>query len=282
MKRFFLIALQVCTVTLWVLSAAAGSSSVPTAPLFVGISDQHLDADHNIVENCFVEALVKAGHVPIVIPCITNDAALATIVSKIDLVLLTGGADVDPARYRTPRSPSCGKPDLVRDDFEFRLLAAARRRRLPILGICRGSQLLNIGFGGTLWQDLPSEFPKDGTEVCHSWGSYLNPAKYTPAHTVKILPGSRLATILGTAPLAVNSHHHQAVKRLAPGFNVSAVAPDGVIEGFEAQDYPAVGLQFHPESIVARAEDDPDYDFCRMIRIFRALRELCGPSKSGI
>ena len=91
-----------------------------------------------------------------VVPCLTNDAALAEIVAKLDALVFTGGADVEPARYRKPRAPKCCDPDLLRDDFEFRLLAAARARRLPIVGICRGCQLVNVGFGGTLWQDLPS------------------------------------------------------------------------------------------------------------------------------
>ena len=114
-------------------SAVLTFSLLPTlaeaAPV-VGVTDQHLDPDHNIVENCFVEALVAAGHVPVVVPCLTNDAALAAIVAKLDALVFTGGADVEPARYRTPRAPKCCDPDLLRDDFEFRLLAAARARRL--------------------------------------------------------------------------------------------------------------------------------------------------------
>ena len=246
------------------------------AALVVGVTDQHLDPDHNIVENCYVESLVAAGHVPVVVPCVTNDAALAAIVAKLDVLIFTGGADVETARYRTPRAPKCGDPDLLRDDFEFRLLAAARARRLPIMGVCRGCQLVNVGFGGTLWQDLPSEFPKGTNEVCHGAGEYLHPERHPAAHQVKILPGTRLASVLGTENLSVNSHHHQAVKRIAPGFRVTAVSPDGVIEGIESTDYPAFCVQFHPEAIVARAKGNAAYDHARMTKFFTSLADLCG------
>ena len=251
------------------------------ASLVVGVTDQHLDEDHNIVENCFVEALVAAGHVPIVVPCQTNEAALATIVGKLDLLVFTGGADVDPARYRTPRAPKCCDPDLLRDEFEFRLLAAARARRLPIVGICRGCQLVNVGFGGTLWQDLPSEFPKGEVKVEHGAGSYLHPERHPAAHEVKIVPGTRLASVLGTANLAVNSHHHQAVKKIAPGFRVTALSPDGVIEGIESTEYPAACVQFHPEAIVARAKGHAAYDHARLTKFFTSLGDLAGSAGSG-
>ena len=260
-------------------SAVLTFSLLPTlaeAALVVGVTDQHLDPDHNIVENCFVEALVAAGHVPVVVPCLTNDAALAAIVAKLDALVFTGGADVEPARYRTPRAPKCCDPDLLRDDFEFRLLAAARARRLPIAGICRGCQLINVGFGGTLWQDLPSEFQKGKSDIRHATGEYLHPERHPAAHQVKIVPGTRLASVLGTENLSVNSHHHQAVKKIAPGFRVTAVSTDGVIEGIESTDYPAFCVQFHPEAIVARAKGNAAYDHARMTKFFTSLADLCG------
>ena len=255
--------------------AVASVSAKAFAALVVGVTDQHLDADHNIVENCFVEALVAAGHVPVIVPCITNETVLAKIVTKLDALVLTGGADVDPARYKTPRAPKCCDPDLLRDDFEFRLLAASRARRLPILGICRGCQLVNVAFGGTLWQDLPSEFQKDNSDIRHSTGEYLHPERHPAAHEVKIIPGTRLASVLGTQNLSVNSHHHQAVKKIAPGFRVTAVSTDGVIEGIEGAEYPAFCLQFHPEAIVTRAKGNAAYDHARLMKIFtEGLRNL--------
>ena len=254
-------------------------SVVATRGLFaltVGVTDQHLDVDHNVVENCYVESLAAAGHVPVVVPCQTNEAALATIVAKLDVLVFTGGADVDPSRYGTARSPQCGTSDLLRDEFEFRLLAAARARRLPIMGVCRGCQLVNVGFGGTLWQDLPSEFPKGTNVVCHGAGEYLHPERHPAAHAVKVLAGTRLADVLGTGDLSVNSHHHQAVKKVAPGFRVTAVAPDGVIEGIESTNYPAFCVQFHPEALVARAKGNAAYDHARLKKFFTSLDALCG------
>ena len=261
---------------LTLLAVVASVAARGFAALTVGVSDQHLSGDYNIVENCYVESLVAAGHVPMVVPCQTNEAALAAIVSKLDVLVFTGGADVDPARYGTPRSPKCCASDLLRDEFEFRLLAAARARRLPVVGICRGCQLVNIGFGGTLWQDIPSEFPKGTNVVSHGAGEYLHPERHPAAHAVKVVSGTRLADVLGDADLAVNSHHHQAVKMLAKGFRVTAVAPDGVIEGYECTDYPVFGLQFHPEALVARAKSNPAYDHARLLRIFTSLESLLG------
>lgn len=259
----------------FIASIAAAFIANAYAALVVGVTDQHFDEDHNVVENCYVESLVSAGHVPLVVPCVTNESALSEIVSKLDVLIFTGGADVDPARYRTARSSVCGKSDLRRDDFEFRLLAAARARRLPVVGVCRGCQLVNVGFGGTLWQDLPSEFPKGTNSVCHGAGEYLHPERHPAAHDVRILPGTRLAAVLGTSPLAVNSHHHQAVKELAPGFRVNAVSEDGVIEGIESTEYPAFCVQFHPEALVARAKGNNAYDHARLRKIFLSLDTLC-------
>ena len=266
--------MRVCLIC-GVVAGVVLRSTACLAALVVGVTDQHRNPDNNIVENCYVESLVAAGHVPLVVPCLTNDAALADIVARLDVLVFTGGADVDPARYRTPRAPKCHAPDLLRDEFEFRLLAAARARRLPIVGICRGCQLVNVGFGGTLWQDLPSEFPGDASAVRHATGEYLHPERHPAAHQVKVLPGTRLASVLGEENLSVNSHHHQAVKKVAPGFRVTAVSTDGVIEGIEGVDYPAFCVQFHPEAVVARARGNDAYDHARMTRLFTALPDLC-------
>lgn len=252
----------------------AGEAERLRKRLLVGLSEQHLHENFNSVEDCYSVALAKAGFSPVIIPCTTNEEVIASTVSRIDLLVLTGGADVNPGRYGAQASPKCAKPDLARDAFEFRLLAAARRRRLPVVGICRGCQLLNVAFGGTLWQDLPSEFTNRVAGLNHEFGSYYRPADYPSAHTVRPLKGTRLAAAIGEGDLAVNSHHHQAVKRLAAGFVVAARAPDGVIEAFEGTDYPAVGLQFHPEAIVARAEASDAYDYGRLMKLLRALPSL--------
>ena len=254
-------------------------ASAQTRSLVVGVSEQHRLADENSVEDRYVRALEGAGFASVVIPCMTNAVALDACVARLDLLILSGGADVDPARYGAKRSKACARTDGVRDAFEFALVAAARRRRLPIVGICRGCQLLNVAFGGTLWQDLPSEYTNVVKGIRHGFGSYLHPEKHPAAHTVRIVPGSRLAAVVGTKDLAVNSHHHQAVCELAPGFRVAAYSPDGVIESIEGLDYPAWGVQFHPEAVAGRGVECPAYDQERFRAIFSALPALCNMRK---
>jgi putative glutamine amidotransferase len=167
-------------------------------------------------------------------------------------VLLTGGADVDPSFYGDAERHPTIKVDPERDEYEIALARGAMERDLPILAICRGVQLLNVAAGGTLIQDIPSQRP----------GSLNHSVKEPPTqkvHTVRIVPESRLGRLLltGTSPgpVEVNSRHHQAVNRVAPGFIVSAVAPDGIIEAIERPDATfCVGVQWHPENYWATGE----------------------------
>ena len=176
---------------------------------------------------------------------------------EYDGLLLPGGWDVNPARYGKTRIPD----ETIDDDLDvvqFDTLAGFLEAGKPVLGICRGCQLLNIAFGGTLWQDLPSEFP--GKDIQHR----------NVHHPVQIAPDSRLALAIGTTNTVVNSYHHQAVQKIAPGFRITATAPDGVIEAIESEQYPAVGLQFHPEKLFC-GEDRPLFT-----RLFEDLFYLLG------
>ena len=264
-----------CAAVLFLGLLSASAERLPV----VGISEQHQMADENGVEDRYARALEGAGFASVVIPCMTNAVALDACVARLDLLVLSGGADIDPARYGAKRSKACAEPDRVRDAFEFALVAAARRRRLPIVGICRGCQLLNVAFGGTLWQDLPSEYTNAVKDIRHGFGSYLHPEKHPAAHTVRIVPGSRLAAVVGAKALAVNSHHHQAVCELAPGFRVAAYSPDGVIEAIEGLDYPAWGVQFHPEAVAGCGVKCPAYDQERFRALISALPFLCNMRK---
>jgi len=237
------------------------STSLAVRPLVVGISESFSKVQEGQtpkiqVNVSYAEALSRAGHLPVVIPRYGSDEQFDAIVSRLDALVMTGGEDFDPALYGAKRSPRLGEVNAPRDDFDLRLLAAARRWRLPVLGICRGCQLLNIAFGGTLWQDLPSEFP--GKDIQHR---HVH-------HPVLIAPDSRLALVIGTTNTVVNSIHHQAVKKIAPGFRVTATAPDGVIEAIESDQYPAVGLQFHPEKLLC------DEDRQQFVRLFENLSRL--------
>ena len=163
-------------------------------------------------------------------------------------LLLTGGADVAPERYGEARHPTVTGVDAARDEYEIALVRAALAADLPVLAICRGLQVMNVASGGSLVQDIPSQV---STAVPHQ----VPAPKNGIAHDVSLVPGSRLAGLMGGAAaggrLPVNSRHHQAVQRVASGYLVTAVAPDGVIEALERpQSRFCVGVQWHPENFV--------------------------------
>lgn len=239
-----------------IVSMAALSISAITAakPLFVGVSEALPaggDPPRVAVNASYVGALAKAGHIPVVVSRFGTDGQFDALVARLDVLVMTGGEDLDPARYGEPASPKLGAVNAKRDSFDFRLLEAARRRRLPVVGICRGCQLLNVAFGGSLWQDLPSEFPARNIQHRNT------------RHAIDIDGASRLSKVLGTTNIIVNSTHHQAVKDLAPGFRIAAKSPKGVVEAIECDDYPALGVQFHPEKM---AFDEDNEAFVRFFR----------------
>ena len=226
------------------------------SPLFVGISESFPPGEKSAkiaVNASYAEAVAKGGHIPVVITRYGKDSDYDALVAKLDVLIMTGGEDFDPALYGAGRSPKLGKVNAPRDDFDFRLLAAARRRKLPLIGICRGCQLLNIAFGGTLWQDLPSEFPVKGVQ------------HRNVHHRISVLPDSRLARVMGSADMVVNSTHHQAVKDPAPGFRIVAKSPEGVVEAIECDTYPAIGVQFHPEKLLCDEGNESFLPFFRDI-----------------
>jgi putative glutamine amidotransferase len=190
----------------------------------------------------YLTSLERAGATPRVLdPAVDR---VPDILDECDGVLLTGGADVDSAHYGEEPHPTL-KPDALRDAYELVLARAALARNMPVLAICRGVQLLNVAAGGSLIQDIPSQRSSD---VIHG---QRQPLTSTP-HTVRVRTGSTLAALLGdpaTHDLAVNSRHHQAVDRVAPGFVVSATAPDGIVEGIERPGARfCIGVQWHPEN----------------------------------
>ena len=215
------------------------------APVVVGIADMCMETNRVSILSTYADAFARAGNTPLVLPAETNRDVVARMLASVDVLLLCGGEDVDPSRYKTKPSPRLGEVNLRRDAWEWLLLDEAVKRRLPVIGICRGCQLINVYFGGTLWQDLPSERPG---EVKHR-GTHL--------HGVRIEGGSRLARSLGCEEMQVNTSHHQAVRDLAPGFRAVAFAPDGVVEAIESATMPVAGVQFHPEKLfVLKGRDE--------------------------
>ena len=192
----------------------------------------------------YVEALSRAGAVPLVIAPGLPEEALPEILASLDGLLLSGGPDVDPAHFGEEPLPAMGRIDPGRDAVELPLARLALETGLPILGICRGAQVLNIAAGGDIHQDLPSQLPG-------YLGHVQQPTPMTyPTHGLAVRDGSLLRAITGTAGFRVNSWHHQAVRKPAPGFTVTATAPDGVVEAIEKPGAPFVlGVQFHPESM---------------------------------
>lgn len=190
----------------------------------------------------FMDALLDAGAMPVLLPLTDDEAALADYVHRLDGFIFSGGGDMDPLLYGQLQKPSCGAINPMRDAAELALARLLLTADKPVLGICRGFQVLNVALGGDLYQDLPSEY--DGELIAHR---QEQPDSY-PSHPVTVKRGTRLAAIVGEM-LTVNSLHHQAVRRLG-AWSVCAQSPDGVIEAAEAGDHPfMLGVQWHPERL---------------------------------
>jgi putative glutamine amidotransferase len=185
-----------------------------------------------------------------------------TALDGIDGLMLTGGDDVAPVKYGETPHEAVVEAEAGRDEFELELIAAARRRQLPIFAICRGIQVLNVACGGTLVQDIPSQLPES---IPHSLPIPPN-QPYSLAHEVWIEKDSLLSKLMADRltdgdMCEVNSRHHQAVKDVAPGFRVSATAPDGVIEAIEDPSVPfCLGVQWHPENFFRTGEFRPLFE----------------------
>lgn len=166
---------------------------------------------------------------------------LLGVAVQIDGLILAGGPDVAPWRYGDEQKPECGQIVEARDEIEINLFPLVMTRKLPIFGICRGCQVINVAFGGTLIQDLPSELGLNHRQDDAN-GAFF--------HEVRVETGSALKDILGADTLVTNSYHHQAIKTLAPGLVASAASADGVIEAIEAPnlDEFLLGVQWHPET----------------------------------
>jgi putative glutamine amidotransferase len=192
--------------------------------------------------NDYVESVRRAGGDPRVL-AVTDSPSL----SGIDGLLFTGGGDVEPGHYRELPHPRTGEPDPARDVFELELARLALANDTPLLAVCRGLQVVNVAAGGTLIQDIPSE-------VNQSVSHQVDTPLFAIAHEVWVTPGSTLATVMheelaDNEVLQVNSRHHQAIGQTAPGFDVSATAPDGVIEAIERpRSRFCLAVQWHPEN----------------------------------
>jgi len=197
------------------------------------------------LNTAYVSALTRAGLVPLVVPPLIDPADAGAVVDATRGLVLTGGEDVDPARYGAARHPRLEETDHGRDALELELIRCARARRRPILAICRGIQILNVSLGGTLYQDLRSE--------------HVGPLDHQDSagqHAIRVAPASLLHRTLGVTAATVNSRHHQAVRDLAPGLRATAWAEDGLVEAaeFATPDAPwMLAVQWHPEDLTEMA-----------------------------
>jgi putative glutamine amidotransferase len=238
----------------------------------IGITCFSVDVpcSRSVLNQQYVDAVAAAGGAPIGIPLGLDQEALAGIYEMLDGLLLPGGGDVAPARYGELPDPNLGNTDEARDELELTLVRWALEDGLPVLGICRGIQVLAVAAGGSLYQDLPTQWDSDLRHEVREFGrDHL-------AHAIALEPGSRLAAVLGCTTAQVNSFHHQAVRRMPEGFVASARAPDGLVEGIEAVgDRFVVAVQCHPESMWASTA--PEF-----ARLFTAFVEAARQRSAGL
>lgn len=205
------------------------------------------------VRRNYTDAIAAAGGLPLVVPPMPADQndMLRTLYDRIDGLLLTGGGDIDPGNYQEPRHETTDEIDPERDRLELQLIRWAREDSKPLLGICRGLQIVNVALGGVLYQDIPSQV---ATTIDHN-ASKAHAGWTHLAHDLHIEPDSDLAAVLGTTTLVTNSVHHQAIKLLASGLRPTGWSPDGLVEAIEGigQDF-LLGVQCHPEALFSATD----------------------------
>ena len=214
-------------------------------------------ADASIsLSNRYFEAIIAAGGIPLALPCLQSKKLVADYVGRADGIVLSGGDDVESKLY-APKLPKkiaakMGPTEPERDLLELLLIDEVFRQRKPLLGICRGHQILNVALGGTLIVDLPTQMPE-------ALNHRQMEKKCEPVHSVALTPDSDLAKCVGARRLNVNSTHHQAIGKLAPALQAVGKSSDGVIEAMELKDKKAlpfmVSVQFHPERLFDRYKE---------------------------
>jgi len=209
------------------------------------------------------DAISLAGGLPLIIPYIQEEQDIQQLANRLDGLLLTGGGDIDPFLFGEEPIPELGSITPERDALEIALIREMLNQKKPILGICRGCQILNIAVGGNMYQDIYAQ--KGGTLLQHAQKA----PRYHVSHLAIIQEGTLLSRIMQENQIKVNTYHHQAVKDLPQGFQISARSTDGVIEAFESMEHAFVlGVQWHPEDLYAKHQD--------MMKLFTAFVGACG------
>ena len=216
----------------------------------IGVCGSHnVEALQLFVRENYLQSVIAAGGLPVLLPHTRDEALAAEMLDGLDGLLLSGGGDVDPARYGEEMIPACDEPDAQRDDFELLIGRLALDRGMPVFGICRGIQLLTVLMGGSLYQDIETQL---GIErIRHQ----QEPPYESPVHSVRFIPDGLLAKITGAQEVRTNSMHHQAVKDAGPRLIVEGMSGDGVIEAVRAAHTDDVfAVQYHPEYMAAADE----------------------------
>lgn len=230
----------------------------------IGLTPYHDTDNHDIkMRPTYLRALKAAGAIPVVMPLEASEDDLKQLTDELDGFLFAGGPDVHHFLFGEETREGCGNVSKERDQMELTLLPLILALGKPVLGICRGIQILNIGLGGDIWQDIPSQVKRD-FPVAHSQPFYYN----MPSHTVTLSDDSLLSSIAGKSELKVNSMHHQAVREVAPGLIATAWSPDQLVEAIEMPGYPFfLGVQWHPEYLWEK--DDV------ALRMFQTFVDAC-------
>lgn len=227
----------------------------------IGISANRKDGQTCLAET-YIQSVIQAGGAPVVIPATTDLRVLTAVVQDLDGILMSGGGDINPLFVGEEPLPALQDVDTLRDRYDLLLIRLASNRQIPLMGICRGHQMLNAVFGGTLYQDIYSQADTD--VIKHS----QKMAREEVSHTVHLEDG---------CVIAVNSFHHQAVKDVAPEFVQTAVAPDGINEGMRHPEKSVFSVQWHPEAMAIHGDEEAQALFNHFIeeaRIFRQAKEL--------
>ncbi len=238
----------------------------------IGLTAQRDGPRRLRVNAAYVTAVERGGGMPVVIPILSPERA-DEILDRLDGVLLTGGGDIDPSHYGAPNEGSYSI-DRERDAWEIALALAAHRRQFPYFGICRGIQVMAVAHGVPLIQDLRGARRPQAMEHDQE---RLELQRDAPCHDVEVVGATRTAEATRAGTVPVNSMHHQAISAVPPGFQLTAVAPDGTIEAIEGEgDLFQVGVQWHPEELVARPEPDP-----LALRLFTAFVQAAASRKGA-
>jgi putative glutamine amidotransferase len=226
----------------------------------IGITSRKFEPETRYSQNDnYVDAVWRAGGYPVILPCVEDPEAVDGALAMVDGILVAGGPDIDPHYFGEEPEPGLGDVVPAMDAFEVPLIQGAIRQGIPVLGICRGEQVLNVALGGKLFQDI-----KPG-KIMHQQKA----PRYHRSHRVDVVDRTRLGGLIGAGEHLVNSFHHQAVSELGKGLIVTAAAPDDTIEGVELPgDLFVVGVQWHPECF----DNLPDGHQA----LFRGFVEECG------